>query len=135
MTYPIRNEFLKIVYSILSSIILTLIIRLINFTKYEKMEELKTKENVVIEHYSNKMFKRRLFGGMIMLILSIFLTFYTCVFCLIYVNTQIGWLYSGIWTILINWIIISNIYIFLISIIEFGECKKVSYIMKQFFIF
>ena len=141
MIYPIRNEFLKIVYSILTSIILTLIIRIINFTKYEKkkqiQEDLRTKsKDDVIEYYSNKMFKRRLFAGMIMLIISIFLTFYVCVFCLIYVNTQKVWLYSGIWTILINWIIFSNIYIILISVIEnlIGS-DKISYLMKQLFIF
>ena len=140
MIYPIRNEFLKIVYSILTSIILTLIIRIINLTKYEKIEQIqkdlntKSKEDVV-EYYSNKMFKRRLFAGMIMLIISIFLTFYVCVFCLIYVNTQIVWLYSGIWTILINWIIFSNIYIILISVIEILGSDKLSYLMKQLFIF
>ena len=116
-------------------------IKIINFTKYEKkkqiQEALKTKlKEDVIEYYSNKMFKRRLFAGMIMLIISIFLTFYVCVFCLIYVNTQKVWLYSGIWTILINWIIFSNIYIILISVIEnlIGS-DKISYLMKQLFIF
>ena len=139
--YPLKYELLKIVYSIITSMILTFIIRLINFTNYEKKNKLKQllkrnlKEKDVIERYSNEMFKRRLIAGLIMLILSIFMTFYACVFCLIYINSQIGWLYSGIWTLLINWILLSNVYIFIITVIEILGFEKISYMLEKLCVF
>ena len=143
MFYPILNEFSKIISSIFATICLTLVIRLINLTSFKKKsyleKDIKEKEkNEIIEQYNNEMRLRRLIGGLLMLIISIFFCYYVTVFCAVYKNTQIGWLYSVLWSLIFNWLCFSIIYILIISVIEYTGTRKnsyVTYFLKRLFVF
>ena len=139
--YPITKETLKIIISIIFSMIGMLIIRsimIIPRIKNKKLKQFLESEN---EIHENKVLKgfliRRIISCIIMLIFSVFLLYYTIVFCSLYKHTQINWIIGGIWSLLIEWVILSPLYILIISIIEKkGRSQKVSsYYMKKLFLF
>ena len=82
-------------------------------------------------------FFRRIIISIFMNVFSIFLFYYVIVFCSLYRNTQLNWFISGIWCLLIEWVILSPLYILIISIIEKkGRSQKISsYYMKKLFMF
>jgi hypothetical protein len=102
-------------------------------------KDIKEKEkNQIIEQYNNEIQLRRLIAGLLMLIISIFLCYYVTVFCAIYKNTQIGWIYSVLWSLILNWLCFSTVYILIISLIEYIENEKnscLTYFMKRLFVF
>ena len=100
----------------------------------EEEEKIRKKE---LEIFLKIFHIRRIICCSIMFIFTIFLFFYNIVFCSLYNNTQIIWFYSGIWCLLFEWIILSPLYILLISYVEKkGRIKKKSsYLMKQLFFF
>ena len=79
---------------------------------------------------------RRIISGIFMLALIVFFFYYCVVFCGIYIKTQYGWFYSGIWSLLFNWVIFAPFYILIISLVE-NKTDKAScvYYMKRLFIF
>ena len=139
--YPLSKEILKIIISIIFSMIGMLIIRAIMIIPRIKNKKLKQyldsgneiKENKVLQVF----FIRRIVSCIIMFIFSVFLFYYTIVFCSLYKNTQINWIIGGIWSLLIEWVILAPLYIFIISIVEKrGRSQKVSsYYMKKLFLF
>lgn len=139
--YSISKEYQQIIYSILTSIGFALIIRAISVVTYLQKEEvikeyLKEKDkNKIVKDFEKSMLVRRIIIAIFMLALTVFLFYYSTVFCGIYIHTQSGWFYSGIWSLLILWIVLNNIYIFIISLIEKGGSLKCSYYMKRFYPF
>ena len=66
---------------------------------------------------------RRLIGGFLMLFIIVFFFYYSVVFCGIYIKTQWCWLYSSLWTLIWNYLILSPIYIGIISVIEHNKME------------
>jgi hypothetical protein len=139
--YPLSNEILKIIISIIFSMIGMLIIRAIMIIpriKNKKLKQFVDSENEINENKVLKgFFIRRIISCIIMLIFSVFLFYYTIVFCSLYKNTQINWIIGGIWSLLIEWVILCPIYILIISIVEKKgrSQKESSYYMKKLFLF
>ena len=124
--YPIKEEFNKIILSIFTTMIITFIIRLINLNSYN--ENNKSKEN----HHSLYKF---IFGIILIILLLLFFWFYSTMYCFFFINSQINFLYSGIWSLFLTFIIFIPIYIFIISIIEKYENDRLNYYIIKLFLF
>ena len=143
--YPVKSEFEKIMSAIASTIVLTLIVKGISLVTYSQKKDLETKidngknsDNTEkeIKIFNQSMLPRRIISWIFMLFVSVFFFYYSIVFCGIYINTQYGWFYSGIWSLFFNWVIFSNVFIFIVSLIE--KCngnEAMVYYMKKLFIF
>ena len=138
--YPMRKEFHKIILSILCQVALTVLIRFIILVTLDRRKGLKKglkkfaldrcggiNDGITqrIEQFQKDMLLFRILGGILMLFIFIFFFYYSVAFCGIYIKTQINWFYSGIWSLIWNWFILSPIYIVVISFIE--HKKKNSY--------
>ena len=142
--YPMKTEFEKIMSAIATSIALTFIVRAINLVTIDSKNKLSSdimsaksneeKERVISE-FSSGMFVRRIISGVFMLALNVFFFYYVVVFCGIYVNTQYGWFYSGLWALFFNWVIYAPIYVLIISLVEMKGGNNCVYYMKQLFVF
>ena len=144
--YPITKEYMKIIISIIFSMIGMLILRLIILVprlKNKKIYQYLTSESDNEDNIKQekKMLKeyyiRRMISCLIMLIFTVFTFYYVIVFCALYKNTQMSWLISGVWSLIIEWFILCPLYILIISIVEKkGRSQRISsYYMKQFFLF
>lgn len=143
--YPMKNEFSKIILSILISMALSMLIRAIAILTHNDKELLSkslfdasTQEDKyrICKDYWRKTFYRKLISYILMLGLIVFLFYYSVVFCGIFVNTQYGWFYSGIWSLLLNWCVFAPVSILIISAIDSSECTPIcSYYAKQLFWF
>ena len=142
--YPMKTEFEKIMSAIATSIVLTIIVLAINLVTIDSKNKLSSdimsaksneeKERVISE-FSSGMFVRRIISGVFMLALNVFFFYYVVVFCGIYVNTQYGWFYSGLWALFFNWVIYAPIYVLIISLVEMKGGNNCVYYMKQLFVF
>lgn len=148
--YPMKKEYIKIILSILCQIIITFILKIFMTAPYNKRKELfdeinaeikeKKENNIIkkIKNFENEFILRRTILGFIMILIIGFFYYYCTGFCDIYLNTKTNWFYSGIWSLLINWIILSPIYIFIISIIDNLKNNPnncLSYNLKRLFFF
>ena len=141
--YPLSKEIVKIILSILFSMICMLIIRAISLIPRIKNKKLfeYIHSHSYQENVNNKVLKnffiRRMISCFIMLFASIFFLYYIIVFCSMYKQTQLNWFISGFWSILFEWILLVPLYILIISIVEKkGRSQKISsYYMKQLFMF
>ena len=138
--YPMKNEYIKIILSILCQIILTLIMKIVMTATNKKRNDLiKNINSTIIKNKDNDkeqerdIFKEvyifeksmnciRFIGGLFMLVIIAFFFYYSTGFCSIYVNTQTNWIYSGIWSIIINWVVLAPLYILIISFLD--KAKK-----------
>ena len=118
--YPFEHEFIVIIFSILLSMIVKFLIRLIRFFV--------CKQNKILPS-NNKLIKLTII--ILMFLSTIFFTFYSILWCLMYYHTQFEWLYMGFWILLIQWIILSPIYILLLSVFYFLNLKNCSSIMSE----
>ena len=148
-----RKEFNKILFSILLQIALTVIIKaivLVSLRQYEDLEsklrncKLKGQEilnNDIIVRYDDfqsEMFIRRLIGGVLMAIIIIFFFYYSVVFCEVYLNTQRNLVFSWVWSLFWEWVILGPIYIVVISILENKKSNSkdpLIYYLKRLFFF
>ena len=140
--YPMKREFHRIIYSILTMMAFNVLIRLIVIVPLSKFNELSNilkdgNEETISEckTFECKMLVRRIIAIIVILIFNVFFYYYTIVFCAIYRNTQAGWFYSGIWGFIWNNIVFSLIYIIVISIVESNGHVMLSYYMKRLFCF
>ena len=144
--YTITKECIKIIRSIIFSMIGMLIYRLIiliPLLKNKKIHQLETTEsnNNDNEKKEKKILKefyiRRIISCLLMLIFTVFTFYYVIVFCSLYKNTQMSWLISEVWSLLLEWVILCHLYILIISIVEKkGRSQRISsYYMKQLFLF
>ena len=80
---------------------------------------------------------RKIIAYLIILIFTLFTFYYVIVFCSLYKNTQMSWLISGVWSLLLEWVILCPLYILIISLVEKkGRSQRISsYYMKQLFLF
>ena len=143
--YPMKTEFEKIMASIATSIALTIIVKAIILVTLSQKTDLSNKlysaksneeKQRILNIFSKSYLARRIISGIFMLALIVFFFYYCVVFCGIYIKTQYGWFYSGIWSLFFNWIVFAPFYILIISLIEnnSGNTPCVYY-MKRLFIF
>ena len=143
--YPMRHEFDKIIYSILSMIALNVVVRAILLMTIGQRKELGRKVEAAkggeeqekeIGMFTKRMMTRRLIAMAFMLVVNIFFWYYAIVFSGIYIKTQYGWAYSGIWSLFFNWVIFANIEIVILSVIEFKNGgEECVYYFKKLFLF
>jgi len=135
--YPMKYEFGKIISSIASSILINIIIRLITFGNSKNNNDNTNNYEIEKKNENNNLLKiiQIIIGLIIIIFFIIFFTYYCTIFCYYYYNTQLSWFYSGIWSLIWDWIIFGNLYIFIISIIEKSGNENGSNILKQFYIF
>ena len=139
--YPMKTEFEKIMAAISTCIALTIVVRLITLVTLSQKEKLtqqlqtnKATEQVIGE-FTKSMLVRRIIAGVFMLALNVFFFYYCIVFCGMYVNAQYGWFYSGIWSLIFNWVAYAPLYILIISVIESSGKDSCAYYMKRLFVF
>ena len=143
--YVMKRECDKVMAAIASSIVLTVIAKAIVLVTYHSREELgktiESNKNVEelkkeIKKFHMSMLVRRILGIVFCAIVGVFFWYYSVVFCGVFVNTQLGWLYSGIWTVMINWVVFANVFIVIVAIVEYNtKNKEVAYYLKRLFIF
>ena len=139
--YPMKTEFEKIMAAISTCIALTIVVRLITLVTYgqkEKlMQQIQTNKAIdqVIGEFNKSMLARRIIAGIFMLALNVFFFYYCICFCNIYINAQYGWFYSGIWSLIFNWVAYAPLYIVIISAIESSGSTSCAYYMKRLFVF
>ena len=140
--YSLSNEIIRLFISLIFSMIVMFIIRLIILIPREKNKKILKLHNEGHELEKEKellklFYIRRIISCFIMVGFSIFLFYYSIVFCSMYKNTQLNWFISCIWCLLFEWVILCPIYIIIISIVEKkGRSQKVSsYYMKKLFLF
>ena len=151
--YPMKKEFHKIILSILCQICLCIFVKLILIvTEYQKNyfknnlkicsinNERYLNNDIIlkIEQFQNDMFLRRIISTCVMCVIVIFFFYYSVAFCAVYIKTQRNWFFSGIWTLLWNWVIFAPIYIVIISFLEYqrnDDNDSLVYYMKRLFFF
>ena len=124
--YPMRKEFGKIISSILLTMILTFLVKLLNMTSLENKRDLelslmknREKERFVGESFMKEKLFFRLIAFSIMSILIIFMFIYSIGFCYIYFNSQINLLYSFIWSVFWLWIFFAPLIICISCVVEY----------------
>ena len=140
--YPMKHEFDKILLSLFTTMVCCLIVRLVVFVSKDKIYQLNIDKkdenedkNEIKYEIENEIINKRLIAMSIMLTLILFFFYYCIVFCAMYKNTQTSLMYSGIWTLLIVWIVLAPIFIAIISFIEFKINREIAYYLKRLFLF
>ncbi len=70
------------------------------------------------KNFNSKMTCRYIIAIVIMLIFIGFFFYYNTVFCGVYGRASPGWVYSGLWCLILVWFLFSPVFIFLLAIIE-----------------
>ena len=117
--YPLKDQKMKIISSFISSIILTLFLKLIAWNCYGNNIKKQGKA-------------RRTFSGLLIILISFFFLFYSSIFCYLYQNTQKSFMNSGVICIIIDWVLLSPIFILIFSLLA---CKglKCSHNLSELF--
>ena len=113
--YPLKKQIIKIILSIICSMVLTFLLKLIGWNKYE-----------------NKLKQRRIIIGLLIVLITIFFLFCSSVFYYIYKNSEKSWIISGIICIILDWIFLSPIFILILSFITFKGLRFSEYIEELF---
>ena len=140
--YPIRNYFGIIIAVIVSTCVFTLISRviaLITFTQRNKLIDDVSKTvneseqcNKVNDFNSDKFILIRRYVMCIVCWAMILLyTIYSIGYVGVYHNTQHIWLYTAIWSIIFHWLVLSPIYICVISILKVKHQDKLCYYLTK----
>ena len=120
--YPMRSEFDKITCSILSTFLITAILKGIIFVSYSEKDSFGMREFATIFNIV-----RYCLGGVLMLFLLLFFSIYSTTFCGLFLHAKYGWLYSGIWSLFMNWVILYPVGIVLMTVVE----KTVTCLYKE----
>ena len=142
-SYPMRHEFDKILLSLITTMACCLIVRLIVLVSKDRRDQLNIeiksgnkedrKESRI--EFEVEMLVQRLIAMVLMFAVIIFFFIYCVVFCAMYKNTQASLMYSGIWTLLIVWVVLAPIFIVVISFVEFKVNRGFAYYLKRLFLF
>ena len=142
--YPLKNEFLKIIISSLLSIPFIFLMNLMILTNYDTKNRLadaisgttiELERKDLAKDFKKKIFIRKIIGFIFMILVSITSICYCTIFCFNYPRTQSCFLYSVIWSLIINWIILSPIHIFLVSHYQNNGNESKVYYMKRLNLF
>ena len=150
-SYPMKHEFGRIILSILISMLLTFIIRLVSLVSYttksslrkdiffenKKIGYIKSDKNSVLKIFTRNHQIFKAICASLMFLISIFYWYYTIVWCYVYYNTQFGWFYSGIWSLFWIWIVFAPIFIAILSYIQMNmaDNERFIYYLKNLFFF
>ncbi|MCQ2815962.1 MAG: hypothetical protein MJ252_01730, partial [archaeon] len=132
--YPLKKEFVKIILSLLSTVAVILIARLISFVTTKSFEGIKVGTVESIKTFFRENLIRRIVSAVFLGIAIGFFGFCSISFCNMYPHTSNGWAFSGIWTLLLDYIILAPIYIIIISGVE-CKAKDCALVMKKLFCF
>ena len=142
--YPVTHDITRIIAVIVSSMILTVIMRLIVLVTYKRKEELTNEikvcqnNNEPIKKFTDEMFVRRLIVQILMLVITLFVFYFTFAFCNRYPKAQYSWAYSTVWSVIFDYVLLSFIYILVVSIVEThhnNKCSSCVYYAKRVFMF
>ena len=118
-----KREFGKIISSILISMILTILIKLINITSFSEKETLvllhsETRERRFKDEFTKNKIIIRNIAGFIMFFIIMIMWLYSIGFCYLYYHAQKSWFYSGIWSLFWVWFVFAPLFLFLISLFQ-----------------
>ena len=140
--YPLTHDITRIISVIVSSMILTVIMRLIVLVTYKRKEDLATEIKVCqnntepIKKFTDEMFVRRLIVQLLMSIITLFVFYFIFAFCNRYPKAQYSWAISFVWSIIFTYVPLSLIYILIVSIVETNnKCTSCVYYAKRVFMF
>ena len=134
--YPFVKEFDRIFVSILTSIVFTVLLKVMNLITYERKESLsKLYKDDIPDDIDKEKGKLRFISYIIMTFFWAFFWYYCTIFCSMYVNAQYDWLYSSIWSLMLIYFLFSPVYILVISILDFSGFEVTTFYMKRLFIF
>ena len=140
--YPLTHDITRIISVIVSSMILTVIMRLIVLVTYKRKEDLATEIKVCqnntepIKKFTDEMFVRRLIVQLLMSIITLFVFYFIFAFCNRYPKAQYSWAISFVWSIIFTYVPLSLIYILIVSIVETNnKCNSCVYYAKRVFMF
>ena len=134
--YPFVKEFDRIFVSILTSIVFTVLLKVMNLITYERKESLsKLYKDDIPDDIDKEKGKLRFISYIIMTFFWAFFWYYCTIFCSMYVNAQYDWLYSSIWSLMLIYFLFSPVYILVISILDFSRFEVTTFYMKRLFIF
>ena len=108
-----RSEFDKITCSFLSTFLITVVLKGIILVSYSEKDSFGMREFASLFNIV-----RYIIGGVLMLFLLLFFSIYSTTFCGLFLHAKYGWLYSGIWSLFMNWIILYPVGIVLITVVE-----------------
>ena len=132
INYPFKKEFGTMILSIIITASLNVFFRLIILTSFGQRFDSEEDGN----YKCNELTVRNIYAAFLMLGCILFFMIYSIFWCAIFYNSQLGWLIMGFCCLFFNWLILSPIYISIISILEtFFENKRCIYYMKVLFIF
>ena len=140
-----KREFGKIISSILISMILTILIKLINITSFSEKEtlvllHLETRERRFKDEFTKNKIIIRNIAGFIMFFIIMIMWLYSIGFCYLYYHAQKSWFYSGIWSLFWIWFVFAPLFLFLISLFQSfihnnEKLIQYSYYMKTLFFY
>ena len=137
--YPLLNDYIIIILSVVTSMILTFLIKIINLISFNKKIQIAqcfNKQNEKIKIFERSQFKKRIVAEIIIMIFFFIMFICSFGFCYIYYHTQRTWFYAGIWSLIFIWILIAPLFIFILSIFEvISYNEKIIYYMKRLICF
>ena len=141
-TYPLKYHFGRIIAIILTSMMFTLLLRIISLVRYEQKNKL---INIVSVNKNEieKTERVNKFNNEQSILLRRFLTCIICwgflllyaIYCIgfasIYKHTQKIWIYTAIWSVLFEWFVFAPIYICVVCIIQVKGKKELGYYLNK----
>ncbi len=70
------------------------------------------------------MFCRYMTALLIMIIFTTFFFYYNTVFCGVYPRASVGWVYSGLWCLMLVWFAFSPFIILILTVIEYNALSS-----------
>ena len=116
--YPLVNEASIIFASIFTTVLFTVLAKLIAMVGLGEKQESTVRDVICLAVCG---------------VLILFWWIYSIGFCGMYKNTQTGWLCAGIWALLFNWIIFAPVSVLIVSILESKLGKEKIKVVKQLF--
>ncbi len=142
-TYPLNNEFLKLFFTILISLILTILMKGLNLISYSEARAISLSmiknykiNQIFIEKNAYNKFYMRIAMTIIIFSFTLYFWLYCVGFCYVFPKAQITWFYSGIWCMFLNWVVFSPFFLLIFSIVEMFSGKfNYHYYFKRLFCF
>ena len=140
--YPLKYHFGRILAAILTSMMFTLLLRVISLMRYEQRKKLinvvsvhkngieKTKRVLKFNNEQSILLRRALMC-IICWGLSLLYAIYCIGFASIYKHTQKFWIYIVIWSVLFEWFVFAPIYICVVCIVQVKGNKELGYYLNK----
>jgi hypothetical protein len=144
--YPLTNEMVVVIPTILCAMVMTMLIKLIavvtfnrKFELYDMLNsnsELVTTKKEAIHSFVDEHKCRRIIGIIVIFIVGAGMCFISLVLCNYYVNSQSGLGFCFVWEILFEYILVAPLAIVIVSFVEnSNQESKCVYYTKKLFMF